>query len=939
MTPERWQQVVRVFQMALGRPVEQRIAFLDATCEADPELRQEVIQMLASDEEAGKFLQTPAAELAAQRIAENSQPLTAGTMVGPYQIQGLLGSGGMGDVYKARDTRLGRTVAVKALPVRGMVGGARERLLREAQAASALNNPHIVTIYDVLSEGGRDTIVMEYLDGETLDVLIARKDTPLRDLLEYAIEIAGALAAAHSAGIVHRDIKPGNIMVVQTGGGQTTSGERIVKVLDFGLAKQTESKPAAAAVLTQEGMILGTVAYMSPEQAEGRAVDTRSDVFSFGSVLYEMLTGVAAFHGETAASTIATILRDQPTAARMIAPQIPAELDWIIALCLKKSPQRRWQSMADLKVALEEARDKIESGKGEETVGVRAPSPVRQEPRFAWFGRQGMALAGLAMAGALALGGYWGRRTAPIVTPEYERVTFRRGDVTSARFTSDGQTIVYSAEWDGGPSTIYSTRTGSRESRSMGLPPAKILALSPAGELAILAGGFSSTQNPGTVSRVPLAGGAPREFLENVIDGDWVDKTDLAVIRTQGAVHRVEFPLGTVVYEVGGRRPPCCMRVSPKGDGLAFFLLDNEAGDWTMIYVPRGGKAKILTRGWRAVGKLAWAPDGSEIWFVAGTTGGNPALRAVTTSGRERVLAHTPGWLVLYDVSRDGRVLATQVNSRIALSFRGPDDLAERDLSWMDTSRIYDISADGKNLLFGELSSGEGRNPAIYLRKSDGSPAVRLGNCSRPALSPDSKWVACIHADGRSSTMMLLAVGAGEVRRLPNEGFRYEQVEWMPDGGSLLFSGVKGPGGLARNYIQSVDGGATKPAAPEGVTVGRVSPDGKVAVRIHGGGIHLLELTGSGSSRKIATAESGESAIRWSADGRSLFTAVRDGSASFRLYRVDVSTGSRSLWKELKTPDPVGVTMFSVVMTPDGGSYGYSYQRDVSDLYTISGVR
>ena len=351
MTPERWRQVEGVFQMALDRPTEQRGEFLDTACEGDTELRLEAVRMLASDEEAGKFMETPAADLVAQRLAEDSPPLAAGTMVGPYRIQALLGSGGMGDVYKALDTRLGRTVAVKALPVRAMIGGARARLLREAQAASALNNPHIVTIYDVVSQDGRDTIVMEYLDGETLDVVIARKDLTLRDALGYSIEIASALSAAHSGGIVHRDIKPGNVMVVAVGAGQSGSGQRTIKVLDFGLAKQTESKPpAATAALTQEGMILGTVAYMSPEQAEGRAVDTRSDIFSFGSVLYEMMTGVPAFQGETGAATIASILRDQPAAARSVAPQIPSQIDWIISLCLKKSPQRRWQSMVCISI-------------------------------------------------------------------------------------------------------------------------------------------------------------------------------------------------------------------------------------------------------------------------------------------------------------------------------------------------------------------------------------------------------------------------------------------------------------------------------------------------------------------------------------------------------------------------------------------------------------
>jgi Tol biopolymer transport system component len=677
---------------------------------------------------------------------------------------------------------------------------------------------------------------------------------------------------------------------------------------------------------------MGTVAYMSPEQAEGRKVDTRSDVFSFGAVLYEMTTGQAAFKGDTGASTVAAILRDEPTPARNLAPEIPRELDWVIGLCLKKAPQRRWQSMSDLKVALEEARDKLAGGKAEESVAEVVKPERRGLPRFWWAA----VLAGLALAAIV--GGYWGRSTAPLHDAVYERLTYRRGDVTSARFTPDGQTIIYSAEWDNAPSTIYSTRAGSRESRSLGFPPGKILSLSPTGEMAILGGTLANTFDSGILSRAPLAGGAPREFLANVIDADWADESNLAVIRSFGAKTRVEFPVGKVVYEVEGRRPPFDPRVSPNREGLAFFQFDGEVGDYALMYVPRGGTPRILTRGWRGVGRSAWSPDGSEVWFVASVPGGDPALRAVTLSGRERVVAHTLGWMVLDDVSRDGRVLATRLNSRIAMFFGRAGDGEEHDLSWLDTSAIFDISPDGKNILFEELSYGEGRNPAIYLRKSDDSPAVHLGNCSRPSLSPDGKSVACVHSEGRVSNLILLPVGAGEVRQLPNDGFRYEQVEWLPDGQRILFSGSQN-GAAPRNFIEALNGsGGPKAVTEAGVTVRRVSPDGKMAVGIRDGGLFLHQLD-DGSSKRIGAAEPGELAIRWAADQRSIFTSVPKGGASFQVYRVDAATGQRKLWKELKPPDPVGVTMFSLTVTPNGEAYVYSYQRDLADLYLITGLR
>jgi serine/threonine protein kinase len=271
--------------------------------------------------------------------------LSPGARIGPYEILGLLGAGGMGEVYKARDTRLDRTVAIKVLPAYSAGDAeAGKRLLREARAASALNHPHIVTIHDVLSDGGRDSLVMEYVEGRTLEQVIGQKALPLAEVLQYGIQIAGALAAAHAAGIVHRDLKPGNIMIAKTG----------VKVLDFGLAKlQSVAPEGETASMTAEGVIAGTVAYMSPEQAEGRDVDARSDIFAFGSVLYEMAAGHPAFSGTSKLAILTSILHETPPPL----PGAPPELDRLLQRCLRKDPVRRLHSMHDVRVLLEELRD------------------------------------------------------------------------------------------------------------------------------------------------------------------------------------------------------------------------------------------------------------------------------------------------------------------------------------------------------------------------------------------------------------------------------------------------------------------------------------------------------------------------------------------------------------------------------------------------------
>ena len=847
-----------------------------------------------------------------------------------YRIEAKLGAGGMGVVYKAVDSRLGRTAAIKILSS-GVLNAERERrFVQEAKAASSLNHPNIVTIYDVDTQeiDGKPVqyIAMEYVPGDTLDHLIGKKGLRIRDVLKYSIQIADALAAAHAAGIVHRDLKPSNVIVTELG---------VVKILDFGLAKLSEPAEADAfaetmhgegSPLTEEGTILGTVAYMSPEQADGKPVDRRSDIFSFGSVLYEMATGQRAFIGGSKLSSLSAVLYKDPQPASQAAAEIPPELDRIIARCLKKDPERRWQSMADVKVALEELRDELDSSHFALAVppaGTRRPSHSRL-----WAGLG--VLAGVLLGVALHVT-YQQRYHPAADPPSFQRLTFRRGDVTSAKF-GPGETVVYSAEWDGAPSTLFSAQPGNRESRPLPLPNGKVLAISAHGEMAILQG----DGDVGTLARVAFAGGSPRPVLEGVSGADWgPDGDSLAVVRTVGGKFRLEYPIGTVLYETE-KRPPMTPRVSADGKLVAFFDFDVEVGDYALCIIGPNHPRQVLSRGWRATGALNWTPDNREIWFSGGVPGGDPALYAVNLSGVQRLVTQTGGIIVMQDVARDGRVLLSTVNSRLGILYQPPNGSPQRDLAWLDSSLIYELSNDAQSMVFVELSNGQGRNSAIYLRKTDGSPAIQLGYGNRPSLSPDGKWVACIHHEGDRSSLMLLPTGPGESQFPKIESMHFDGVEWFPDNKRILFTGNE-TGHAIRTWMYDLESNKAIPVTPEGTRGMRVSPDGQWFITVDP---HKLLMTSveSQSSRTIIDLQPGESAVRWSGDGRYLFLQQRD-AGSIKISRLELATHRKEPWLVVKVPEPGATFLGPLALSADGKACATTIQRDLANLFLVRGLK
>lgn len=852
-----------------------------------------------------------------------------GTTLWSYRIESKLGAGGMGVVYKAVDSRLDRLAAIKVLPAAALASADRQkRFVQEAKTASSLNHPNIVTIYDINTQevDGQPVqyIAMEYVAGETLDKLIGRKGLRVREALKYAVQIADALAAAHAAGIVHRDLKPGNIMVTPQG---------LVKILDFGLAKLTgpletdayaETMHAEASPRTEEGTVLGTVAYMSPEQADGRKIDARSDIFSFGSVLYEMVSGRQAFPGSSKLSMLSSVLYKDPEPVSQAVPDIHPELERVIGRCLRKDPERRWQTMADVKVALEELRDEVD-------VSGIAPAPVRAAKRTARRDWRWIAIGALAtIMLTLAPAAYFVPNLLRSEPPTFQRLTFRRGDVTSAKFAPGGA-IVYSAEWDGAPSTLYSVIPGNREGRALQLPSGRVMSVSAAGEMAVVLGDGPA----GTLARVPFGGGAPREILENVYAADWgPDGESLAVVRGQAGRFRLEYPVGSVLYETE-TRPPQFLRVSRDGKLVAFFEFDTEVGDYSVSIVgPRHAK-EVLSHGWRGLGWLNWSPNGGEIWFSAAPAGGDPALYAIDLSGKQRLIAQAPGWIVMQDVARDGLVLVNAVNSRLGILYAPPEG-PTTNLAWFDASLAYDLSQDAKSLVFVELTSGEGRNSAIYLRKTDGSPAVRLGYGNWPALSPDGKWVVSIHHQPTRSQLLLLPTGPGELRELDLGDMHYSSVEWFPDGKRILFSGNQS-GRPVHSWVYDLEGGQPKPITTEGVRATRVSPDGHRFVVVDPRKL-LLGQIGGGEPKAIAELQPGEKVVRWSADGHYLFLAQEQGE-TLKLSRLEISSRRREPWRVLKAPENGAEFFGQVALSPDGKAVACTFQHDLANLYLVKGLK
>ena len=752
--------------------------------------------------------------------------MDAGSRLGPYEIIAPIGAGGMGEVYRAVDTRLARTVAIKVLPAHLAADAERrQRLDREARIVSSLDHPNICALYDVGHEAGRDFLVMQYLDGETLAERLAKGQLAIDRALSYSVEIASALDAAHRAGIVHRDLKPANVMLTKSG----------TKVLDFGLARLAAPATGGPLVdaltvtsagdshpMTADGVILGTVPYMAPEQVEGKATDGRTDIFALGAVMFEMLTGRRAFAEPSAARTMTAILQSDPPPVSSIRPGVSAAVDRVVRKCLVKDPDLRWQTARDL-------ADEMQWLRGD--AGITAgPTSLSERPKRQT--RIAVALGLLAIAAMLATP-LLIREPAPLT---FSRITFQRGTISNARFSPDGHTIVYTALWDGKPADLFMTAGGSPESRSLGLPGLDLLDVSSSGELAMLRPG-------GILAVAPLTGArAPHDVADKVIAAAWGPQgARLAAVRAwdpQRSFTPLEYPLGQTFGHSPWTGSAQRIRMAPDGSSVVISETPLIAQATRLTLVQTNGGVRDLGT-WSSITGYSYAPGGGEIWVSGERDGSGPVLWAVSLGGQARVLARFPGEPVLHDVAGDGRALISMVERRLHMT--AVIDGREHDLSWMSASGVRGITDDGRTIAFEDVSDRPGAARSTWIRTTDGAPAMRLGEGRPLDIAPRGDLVAST-ITGPPAKLVLYPAGPGDERVVAEGAYDYPAASFLPNGEKLLFVETPSAGRVETPFtlkLADVRSGTITPLTSDlGAVHVRhaISPDGRSVLLKRQGG-------------------------------------------------------------------------------------------------------
>jgi Tol biopolymer transport system component len=838
-------------------------------------------------------------------------PLTPGTKFGPYEIIAPIGAGGMGEVYRARDPRLGRDVALKILPASFATDPDRlRRFEQEARAVAALNHPNILAIHDIGEESGAPYLVSELLEGTSLRAELESGPLSQRKSSDYAVQIAQGLAAAHEKNIVHRDLKPENLFITREGR---------VKILDFGLAKlaaKTDSNPDAAyqtltSAPTEAGVVMGTVGYMAPEQVRGASIDSRTDIFAFGAVLYEMVSGHRAFKRDTAAETMTAILKEDPPELGELDRPVSPGLERIIRRCLEKNPEQRFQSAKDLAFALDAL-----SGTTSKSV---ANAAIADQTKSRAATIIAAAIGAAALFGAAVA---WFLRPAPPAPPAFTRLSYDEGTIIRGRYSADGKSVLYSAVLGDGLPDTYAIRGDYPASVPAGLHGSLLLAISRQDQLAVIVRPhlYSHYQWFGTLATTPAGGTQPREILDNVYDADWSpDGRDLAVIDRAGNDWRLQYPIGKILLQDHNWLTD--PRVSPNGDLVAFFhhssAISDNRGDVAVL--DRTGHLRTLSAGWEGLEGITWSPSGEEVWFSAAVSGEEYCVRAVTLSAKLRTVYCGPGSVRIHDLAASGRALISSDSDRRAMVAVQHGSSESRDLSWLDGSIIPILSADGSQLLFTDVSVAAGSTYATYVRRTDGSPAVHIGD-GGSGLDLNARSALMALVDDPEASMGIAPLAAGQAKKLSWNGFRPSIANWFPDGIHILI-GDDQPGHPSGFYVTDVNGSTPKLLSPSDLFEYLevvLAPDGDSLLISQNGSWHTFSIQHH-TSQPVHGLLPGEVPVGWGADANHVFTRTfKPGEVD--VARVDIDSGQHDPWQIWKPKDPAGLmfTATQIAITPDG---------------------
>ncbi len=871
------------------------------------------------------------------------------TTISHYKIISPIGKGGMGEVYKAHDSRLDREVAIKVLPAE--MSGDEDRLRRfeqEAKATSALNHPNILTVFDIGEHDGSPFIVSELLEGEELRQRLDEGPIPLRKAIDLAQQIVSGISAAHEKGIVHRDLKPENIFV--------TKDDR-VKILDFGLAKLREpkteihgSEDATKRALTDPGLVMGTAGYMSPEQVRGQTVDHRSDIFSFGAILYEMLSGRRAFHGDSIVEMMHSILKDDVPETAETGITIPPALDKLMRRCLEKKPDHRFHSAHDLGYALE-ATSMPTSSSGSNASAIGPITEDNRRPANRW---KYAAIAALLCFAAAGIGlwyfGLLGSRSGSTESKvTYQPLTFEKGFIYAARFAPDGRTIVYSADWEGQPRQLYVTSLDNPEYRPLGFPGADLLSISTSGELAILTDSQVLLANPyfrtGTLAKASLTGGASRAELENVQFADFGQNNSMAVARTENGRSTIEFPVGTPVTqrtEVATLTDYVAPRISRSGDYLAFF--DTTKPSAFPVTILDGTKKPIAnSRSFFDWWGLAWRSP-SEVWIAATETAGRDVgIFSLDTDGKERTIIRFPGSVTLHDISPAGDVLISVDRNVSAIEIVDGADSPPKDRTWRELGRIGGISSND-TLMINETGYSGGSKGSVYIWKPEGTQPVKIADGIGLAMTPDADK-ALVLVREPEPTVLIVPTGPGKPLKL-NLGSvaAIDWGGWLPDG-RILIQATKTKGEDPGIFVLRADGNDPTPLLPAGVSIPErrersgfsgLSPDGTRLVAADTTGKPVLCTIETGKCEPVNGMSDADSLAGWSANGSNLLIYQRK-PGEVEIRQLDPVSGKRSLWRKV-TPARSSTTGVYSLFVSAKGTVAYGYQEEISKLYLVKGL-